>query len=152
VRYTGDKRPPSATTADRRAPGTSQRPSTQPATRPSGDLARPSTQPATRDSKNLQKPATPSTRPNDVYTDKNGNVYRKSDKGWEQRDKNGWSNTADKSTHDRSQAQKSQQLNRSSDARERGTQRTQSYQQGSRPPRSTSSATRSRPSGGGRRR
>jgi hypothetical protein len=156
VRSTGDKRPPSASTADRRAPGTSQRPSTQPSTRPSKELARPSTQPATRDSKNLQKPATPSTRPNNVYTDKNGNVYRKSDKGWEQRDKSGWSNTAtDKSTRDRPQAQRNeQQLNRQSDARERGAQRTQSYQQGTRPPQSNPSATRqpARSGGGGRRR
>ena len=167
VRSTGDKRPPSAASADRRAPGTPSqqptrdlaagdrtRPSTQPATRESKNLERPSTQPATRESKDLQRPATPSTRPNDVYTDKNGNVYRKSDQGWEQRDKSGWSNTAtDKSSRDRSQAQKSQQqMSRSSDARERGAQRTQSYQQGTRPPRSTSSATRSRPSGGGRRR
>jgi hypothetical protein len=154
VRHTGDKRPPSVSTADRQAPGTGQRPSTQPSTRPSKDLAKPSTQPATRDAKGLQKPATPSARPNDVYTDKNGNVYRKSDKGWEQRDKSGWSSTADKSTRDRSKAQQSQQqLDRQSGARERGTQRSQSYQQGTtRPPRSSSSATRSRPSGGGRRR
>ena len=154
VRSTGDKRPPSASTADRRAPGASQKPGTQPSTRPSKDLAQPSTQPATRDSKSLQKPSTTSARANDVYTDKNGNVYRKSDKGWEQRDKSGWSNTAtDKSTRDRSQTQKSQQqLNRSSDARERGAQRTQSYQQGSRPPQSNRSAAPSRPSGGGGRR
>lgn len=154
VRYTGDKKPPSVSTADRRAPGTGQRPGTQPSTRPSNDLAKPSTQPATRDAKSLQKPATPSTRPNNVYTDKNGNVYRKSDKGWEHRDQKGWSSTADKSARDRAQTKQSQQqLNRQYDARERGAQRTQSYQQGtSRPPRSTSSATRSRPSGGGGRR
>ncbi|MBP2680810.1 MAG: hypothetical protein H6Q78_673 [Candidatus Krumholzibacteriota bacterium] len=138
VKYTGDKKGPSVATADRQGPGASTRPSTQPATRPSKDL---------------QRPATPSTRQNDVFTDKNGNVYRKSDKGWEQRDKGGWS-SADKSTRDTSQAQRNQQqLNRQYDARERGTQRTQSYQQGgSRPPRSSSSAARSRPSGGGGRR
>jgi hypothetical protein len=159
VRQTGGKRPPSASTADRRAPaapsqqpardlGTkgSARPGTQPATpstRPSQDLQRPSTQ-----------PATPSTRPNNVYTDKNGNVYRKSDSGWEQRDKNGWSNTAtDRSTRDRSQAQRNQdQLNRQYDARQRGAERTQSYQQGTRPPSKSSATRQPAKSGGGRRR
>jgi hypothetical protein len=29
-------------------------------------------------------------RPNNIYTDRQGNVHRKTDKGWEQRDKNGW--------------------------------------------------------------
>jgi hypothetical protein len=138
VKYTGDKRGPSVSTADRQKPGTAARPSTQPATRPSKDLAR---------------PANPSVGTNDVFADKNGDVYRKSDKGWEQRDKSGWS-SADKSSRDNAQAQRSQQqLNRQYDARERGAQRTQSYQQGgSRPPRSSSSAARSRPSGGGGRR
>jgi hypothetical protein len=150
VKYTGDKRPPSVSTADRQRPDRAAA-SQQPARDLSAqDRARAGTQPATRDSKS---PGQASARADDVYADKNGNVYRKSDKGWEQRDQSGWSGTADKATRDRSQTQRNQeQLNRQYDARQRSAQRTQSYQQGSRPPRSTPSATQSRPSGGGRRR
>ena len=33
----------------------------------------------------------PSTRDNNVFTDRNGNVYRRTDKGWEKREQGGWS-------------------------------------------------------------
>lgn len=40
------------------------------------------------------RPATkPSTRQNNVYTDRKGNVYRQTDQGWQKNTKNGWSST-----------------------------------------------------------
>jgi len=147
------------------------RPATQPAGRPSTQPAgRPSTQPATRPSNNLyNRPEnrarnTASTQPanrqaptaapktaNNVYTDRNGDVYRKTNDGWQQRQGNGWSNTGTRATQQPSTANRPQQtrpstgsssLDRDYQSRERGAQRTQSYQRSA--PRSTG--------GGGRRR
>ncbi|MHC4436514.1 MAG: carbohydrate-binding family V/XII [Planctomycetota bacterium] len=92
-----------------------------------------------------ERPSTTQSRPsagtsdrrrNDVYADRNGNVHRRTDQGWQQRGSSGW--TAPKSS--------SSSLNRDHNARQRGSNRTQSYQRS----RSTSSS-RSRPSGGRRR-
>ena len=77
-------------------------------------------------------------RANNVYADRNGNVHRQTAQGWEQRSGNSW-----KTTDGRSQAagntrqQRSQQstanisndLNRSSNARQKGYQRSSSYRQ-----------------------
>ncbi|HET6347599.1 MAG TPA: hypothetical protein VFH88_00810, partial [Candidatus Krumholzibacteria bacterium] len=60
---------------------TPQKPSQMPAK--GGNVAtRPSTQPANK--------ARPSTQPNNVYADRNGNVYRNDNGKWEQRSGNGW--------------------------------------------------------------
>jgi len=81
-----------------------------------------------------------SNRPNNVYTDRNGDVHRNTDKGWEKRTKEGWQ--SEKGQPDKSQQQKAkpsqtqqqrhqqqqnQQLNRSYQDRQRGDQRTRSY-------------------------
>ena len=98
--YGGGNRPGSGN-----RPGTGGRPSTLPSTRPANNIygnnragVKPniSTRPAAatsdvnRGNKASQRPA------NNVYTDKSGNVYKKTDKGWERRDGNNWKN-ADKS-------------------------------------------------------
>ncbi|HUM02282.1 MAG TPA: carbohydrate-binding family V/XII [Thermoanaerobaculia bacterium] len=102
--------------------------------------------PATRDA------ARPAARPDDVFADRNGNVYRKSADQWQKRDKGGW----------QSDPAASQKLQRDAAARDRGNQKTQSFQQ-SRPqapsrPQSSKPATSrpqpakppaSRPQGGG---
>ena len=75
-----------------------------------------------------------SKRANNVYADKNGNVHRKSDKGWEQNTKSGWSSekavTHSGSTKAKpaakpkpSNAGASRSLERSSSTRQRGAQR-----------------------------
>lgn len=106
--------------------------------RPAADRQRPETRGDT-------KPQ----RENNVFADRDGNVYRKTDKGWQQRDQNRWSDTgrsrsdvssrssagrsssdvssrssAGRSSFDRS----SSDLNRHSQARQRGSQRTSNYQ------------------------
>ena len=62
-------------------------------------------------------------RPNNVYTDHRGDVYRNTDRGWQTRNTAGWEAAASNSS--RSAAT----LNRSSQARQRGTQRTGAYRQ-----------------------
>ncbi|MHC4646642.1 MAG: hypothetical protein ACYTBJ_14180 [Planctomycetota bacterium] len=68
-------------------------------------------------------PVTTQGRRNNVYADRNGNVHRKTDKGWQQRDRSGWSDR----TTSRS-GRTSSELNRHDQARTRGTTRTNSYQ------------------------
>lgn len=130
-------------------PASSPRPATADrgaGTAPGG--ARPSTM--DRSAKPLGGSA-PQARPNNVYADKNGNVYRGTDKGWEQRNKGGWSAVDSRNNSARPQTQ--QQLNRERDARQRGESRAQSYQQG-RPPQKQQTPQRAptrSPSKGGRR-
>ncbi len=93
----GGYRPPAG--GNRPGAGGGARPTPYPSQRPanmyadranSGRVApgsgnRPSTRPATA-------PATPSTRPNNVYSDRQGNVYRQNTNGsWDQRQGNNWS-------------------------------------------------------------
>ncbi len=103
-------------------------------------------------------------RENNVFADRDGNVHRKTDQGWQTRDKGGWSDTSrsrpDRSSsasRDRYSSSRSRSdLNRQHQARQRGSYRTNSYRS-----RSGSSYSRgsrgsrggSRPSrgGGGRR-
>ena len=96
-----------------------------------------------------------SGRANNVFADPNGNIHRKTEQGWEQRSKDGWkqqpSEKPSKQSSQRpAQGQSSkpsgtgrsssqQQLDRSNQARQRGTQRTNNFYQ-------------SRGGGGGRRR
>jgi hypothetical protein len=131
-------------------------PSTRPASRDMAARNRAATQPraTTRD---RQTPQASQGR-NNVYADRSGNVYRKSDSGWESRDRGGWSST-DRSTRSGQGSNRStRDLNRQSDARQRGTQKTQNYQRSQSTSRSRSGASHSgsrsgsRSGGGGRRR
>jgi hypothetical protein len=75
-------------------------------------------------------------RSNNVYSDRSGNVYRKTDQGWQQRSGNSWnsSETRQAKTQKSSQQRSSQRqsysdLNRSATARNQGNQRSSSYRQ-----------------------
>jgi hypothetical protein len=100
-------------------------------------------------------------RANDVFADRNGDVHRKTDKGWESRTRDGWKEDAARgdragdartreagAERDRSTAKKSQQrdLDRSQQARQRGEQRSRSYDKS----RSRGGGGRSGGRGGGR--
>ncbi|MFC1689489.1 hypothetical protein ACFL0N_00395 [Pseudomonadota bacterium] len=69
----------------------------RPAARPEGgkiqasDLSRPTTS---------DRKARPSTAKNDVFTDRNGTVYRQTDKGWQKNDGKSWSNVPSTGTRD----------------------------------------------------
>jgi len=98
-------RPPGHRPPGQKPPGGGGKPSQLPA-----DVGRPSTRPSDNSlynrrpdgaAKDRQRPSTgdvkatrpagqPSTRPNNVYTDKKGNIYRQDDKGWQQRQGNQW--------------------------------------------------------------
>jgi hypothetical protein len=145
--------------ADRPVTRPSTRPSTQPSTRPSTQPStRPSTQPSTRPSTMPASPADGSTmdrsRPaqtqNNVFADKNGNVYRKTDSGWQSRDGGNW-NSPDRSSPSTRQNFNSNRsdLNRQSMARDRGNQRTQTYNnwQSTQPAGRQRPQTQQRPSG-----
>ena len=113
----------------------------RPSTLPSGQRGnRPSTQPA-RGSNNLynrpenrqrnsvstqpaggrNKPTAATGKANNVYTDRNGDVYRKSDGGWQQRQGDNWKNSS-------SAGNRSSSLDRDAQSRQRGAQRSQGYQ------------------------
>jgi len=63
--------------------------------RESGDRIRP----ATREDKGTRPAGQPANRPNNVYTDREGNIFRRTDSGWEQRQGNQWTRPAgDKSS------------------------------------------------------
>lgn len=143
------------------------RPTTRPATTPSTrPVAAPATRPGTTPGVSTmdRKQPSPGTA-NNVYADKSGNLYRKTDTGWETRDKGNWS-SVDRSSPAAKQNynSSSRELNRQSQSRNRGTQKTQSYQtwQGSarpsqptaqqRPQQRPQQTPQQRPSGGGKRR
>jgi hypothetical protein len=68
--------------------------------------------------------ATASNRPNNVYTDRNGNVHRQNQNGsWQERGQNGWQDRPSTA----SSASSRSQLDRSAQSRTRGTNRTQSF-------------------------
>jgi hypothetical protein len=67
---------------------------------------------------------------NNVFSDRNGNAYRKTDQGWQQRDRNSWSrpDTSTRTSSSRSSFQQNRSsMNRQYKARERGTQRTKDF-------------------------
>lgn len=114
-------------------------PSTLPSKRPGTPSTRPSTPGAsTRPATPSTRPAPttrPSTKPNNVYTDRNGDVYRNNNGGWQQQQPSGgWSKPAPSNSRP--------DLNRDMQTRQRP-------QNSSRP--SSSSRPASRPSGGGAR-
>lgn len=103
--------------------------------------------------------ATPrvSDRPNNVIADRNGNVHRKTDQGWQTRDRSGWS--SDRSSRPSSgpaTMDRTRQLDRQQAARDRGAQRSSNYQrsqqQRSQPQRQPQRQPSGSRSGGGRRR
>lgn len=119
-------RNPGINTMDRPSTGNNNRPSTRPTPTPEGNLTQPSTRPGT-----VEKPTTrpgvdqpttrPSTRPaekpvarpstreaNNVFSDREGNVYQRDDKGnWNQRDNQQWKPSTRPSTPDISRDQMS---------------------------------------------
>lgn len=146
VRTTGGRNKAAPSTNDRRAPGA--------AAKGPQDRSKAGAGPGQAQKIQRAETADAAARPNNVYTDKNGNVYRKGDKGWEQRSADGWSKMdPQKSTRDKSQIQKNQQqLSKQSEARERGNAKAQSYQKGTTPQRTKSAPARQPSRGGGRRR
>ncbi|MHC4120323.1 MAG: carbohydrate-binding family V/XII [Planctomycetota bacterium] len=76
------------------------------------------------------------TRANNVYANRDGSVNRRTDQGWQKRDRGGWSDRKGSTT----------QLDRQSSARQRGTDRTNQYN------RSRSAPSRRGGGRGGRRR
>ncbi|MDA9981827.1 carbohydrate-binding family V/XII [Gammaproteobacteria bacterium] len=75
-----------------------------------------------RDQRQSKRANVSANRANNVYTDRKGDVYRKTDQGWQTRSSAAWqaSNTG---------ANRPETLNRSSKARQRGTQRAGAYRQ-----------------------
>ena len=61
--------------------------------RPDG-AAKDRQRPSTGDVKAARPSGKPSTKPNNVYTDKAGNIYRRDDTGWQQRQGNQWAKPA----------------------------------------------------------
>lgn len=110
-------------------PSQGYRPSTRPSQQPSTGL-----QPSTR-------PTTPSKEPNNLMTDKKGNIYQRDQNGnWNQRQDKSWKPSSGTSA---------EQLNKAQQQRDRGTTRQNNFNQGQR----TKTAPRSAParSGGGMR-
>jgi hypothetical protein len=138
-------------------PGVGDRPTTRPERPGTGD--RPTTRPA--------RPSTGERRPNNVFTDRQGNVHRRNADGtWQQRSGGNWGaqrpataqrpTTGERPTTRQrpttSQRTRQSNLNRSHTARQRGTTRTNQYRSrpSSSPSRSRGASSRSRPSGGSR--
>jgi hypothetical protein len=103
--------------------------------------AQPARQPDVARAQAGQRSQVSRTRENNVYTDRSGNVYRRNQDGnWQQRDRDGWKQADRSAIEGRGQTQQRQRtqpstssrgqsnLNRDYQARQRGTQRTQSYQ------------------------
>ena len=73
--------------------------------------------------KNLNNKTRPSTKPNNLYSDRNGNVSQRNQNGsWNQKSNNYSSQRQGQQTQTRPSASQSQQMNRSAQSRSRGTQ------------------------------
>jgi uncharacterized membrane protein YgcG len=107
------------------------------------DTRRDQRKPDTRDAKPGQKPGTGKRNDNNVFAGRDGDVYRKSDKGWEQRDQNKWSNPAKNENTRKNFENKQPNLDRDNKARQRGAEKTNNFE------RSRSSGS-NRGGGGGR--
>lgn len=94
----------------------------------------------TRTAQTRRAAPAPVDRPNNVYADRNGNVHRHSDGGWQTRQGNSWQGSgaaaqrggaARDAAADRNRADRSRQaeLDRAQQNRQRGAQRSQNYQQ-----------------------
>lgn len=103
---------------DRSQPGVSTRDQTRQKTQP-GVSTNDQTRNQTRQPQTSQQPAATNRSKGDVYSDRNGNVYQRSDNGnWSQRDGNQWKQT-----------QQSQQMNRDYQNRQRSAQQNSSFNQ-----------------------
>lgn len=71
--------------------------------------------------------AAASNRPNNVYADRKGDIHRKTDKGWENRSKNSWQPTQSQRSNLEQRSKSVSNNNRSSQARQRGSQRASSF-------------------------
>jgi hypothetical protein len=93
-------------------------------------VQQPATRPATREKTPSQLPADRAAPArNNVYVDRDGNAYRKTDKGWEKNTREGWSPAVPGEKQKRQIDDKTRSdLNRHYDAREKGARRTEDYQ------------------------
>lgn len=66
-----------------------------------------------------------SKKPNNVYADKQGNVHRQTKQGWEKHSGRGWDKSSGRDSRN------TNQLNKSSNARSRGTSRNQQFRKSS---------------------
>jgi hypothetical protein len=104
-----------------RSPVTGDRP------RPAIDMVRPQARPApaaqARSSARpgIQRSARPSTKANNVYTTPEGNILRKTAKGWEQRDQRKWKKAGDAAVRTG--------VERDVKVRQRGAERSSSFRQ-----------------------
>ena len=92
------------------------------------DTRRDQRKPDTRDAKPGQKPGTGKRNDNNVFAGRDGDVYRKSDKGWEQRDQNKWSNPAKNENTRKNFENKQPNLDRDNKARQRGAEKTKNFE------------------------
>jgi hypothetical protein len=76
----------------------------------------------------LDKRGASGKQQNNLFADRDGNVYRKSDKGWEQRDQNKWSNPAKDQNTRKNFENKKPSLDRDNKARQRGAERTKNFE------------------------
>lgn len=92
-------RPPGGKPPGDRPPGSRPPGGERPTTLPSDNnlydkrpdkAARDTIRPSTREGKDARPAMQPATRPNNIFTDKDGRVYRRTEKGWEQRQGNKW--------------------------------------------------------------
>lgn len=105
------ERQPSPAQAQTRA---EQRQSARPTQREQGSAS-------TRQARTEQRAKPAELGRNNVFADRDGNVYRRSNQGWEQRDRSGWSRP-------QTGSQRSSSLDRDFGSRARGTERSQSFQ------------------------
>jgi hypothetical protein len=99
---------------------------------------------------------TANNRPNNVYADRNGDVHRKTDKGWQTRTKDGWqgsqSGQSPRETRSSGRSSNTRELDRSHQDRQRGDQRTHSYNRARSSSHQKARSHSGRRGGGGRRR
>ncbi len=118
---TGERR---SAAAQRREGGAPARPEQRRVTREEPRAPRAA---GAREARPAQKARPADLGRNNVFGDRDGNVYRRTDQGWEQRDRNNWSRPE---TRPQPRAVNQQPaLDRDYNARARGTERTRNFQQ-----------------------
>jgi hypothetical protein len=68
-----------------------------------------------------------SKRANNVYADRNGNVHRKTNQGWQNRSQGGWNSQQSQAKQQKSRQQQTRQLDSNDRARQQGASRSRSY-------------------------
>ncbi len=153
---------------DRRVPSRETRVDPGPDTRPGGagpGRAQPGTRPATRPPATTtgarpslptrdvpRQPPVAKGRPNDVYADRNGNVYRRDEDDWRTREKAGWRRPSSGSSSGTAgqRPAPSRDLDRDYSARQRSSQKTQGSRPSATAPRSAPPASPASPASPGR--